>query len=133
HNQHALRAFEVHALDYLLKPFEYDRLRQSVQRAREQLARNDPAGYQERVFALLKDLKPGPTYRNRIEIREAGRILFLKPDEIDWVEAEGNYVRLHAGRRSHLVRETMHGLEAGLPNRQFARVNRSTLINLERV
>src|SRR4030095_3298695 len=90
-DKHAVRAFEVHALDYLLKPFEYDRLRQSVQRARAQLAQSSQEDYQTRLFGLLEDLQKTQPW-NRIAVRDAGRIVFVKPDEVDWIEAEGNYL-----------------------------------------
>jgi len=132
-DQHAIRAFEVHALDYLLKPFEYDRLRQAVRRARTELARGSSAACQARLLTLLEELRPGGQSWNRLAVRDAGRIVFIQPDEIDWIEAEGNYVRLHVGRNSHLLRETMSSTEARLASKRFLRVSRSTIVNLERV
>src|SRR5205814_4268739 len=96
-HQHAIRAFAVHALDYLLKPFEYDRLRQAVRHARAQLAQGPGGAGLTRLFSLLEELhNPGRSW-NRLAIRDAGRVVFVQPDEIDWIEAEGNYVRLHVG------------------------------------
>src|SRR5437588_11291548 len=111
YDQHAVRAFEVHALDYLLKPFEYDRLRQAVQRARTKISQRDPASEQTRLLALLESLQNKAQSWYRLVVREAGRMIFLKPDEIDWIEAEGNYVCLHAGTKSYLLRETMSAAE----------------------
>jgi two-component system, LytTR family, response regulator len=132
-DQHAIRAFEVHALDYLLKPFEYDRLRQAVRHARTQLAQGPATAGQTRLISLLEELHNRGQSWNRLAIRDAGRILFLQPDEIDWIEAEGNYVRLHVGKESHLLRETMNATEERLASKNFLRVNRSTIVNLERV
>jgi len=132
-DQHALRAFEVHALDYLLKPFEYDRLRQAVRRARTELAQGSATGCQARLLALLEELRARSRTWNRLAIRDGGRVVFLQPDEIDWIEAEGNYVRLHVGKESHLLRETMSSTEGRLVSKKFLRVSRSTIVNLERV
>jgi two-component system LytT family response regulator len=132
YNQHALRAFEVHALDYLLKPFEYDRLRLAVKRAREQLAHKADGDYQQRIATLIEDLEEKQQW-DRLPIRENGRIIFLKPEEIDWIAAEGNYVRVHAGKEHYLLRETMAQAETRLAQKKFLRVNRSALVNLERV
>lgn len=133
YDEHAVRAFEVHALDYLLKPFEYDRLRQSLQRARAKLTQRDGASEQTRLLSLLESLQSRSQSWDRIVVRETGRVTFLKPDEIDWVEAEGNYVCLHVGAKSYLLRETMADAEARLAARKFIRVSRSALVNLERI
>src|SRR5256885_3479723 len=87
YDQHAVRAFEIHALDYVLKPFEYDRLRQAVQRARKEMSEHDSASQQSRLVALLEDLQGRSQSWDRVVIREAGRVIFLKPDEIDWIDA----------------------------------------------
>jgi two-component system, LytTR family, response regulator len=133
YDQHAIRAFEVHALDYLLKPFEYDRLRQAVERARAQLSQGNGAAQQERLMTLLENLQRQAGSWDRIAVREAGRVIFLKPEEIDWIEAAGNYLRLHVGKKFHLLRETMNSAETRLREKKFLRVNRSVLVNLERV
>lgn len=133
YDEHAVRAFEVHALDYVLKPFEYDRLRQAVQRARAKLSQRDGVSEQTRLLSLLEDLQNKAQAWDRLVVREAGRITFLKPDEIDWIEAEGNYVCLHVGAKSYLLRESMNAAEARLEVRKFLRVSRSALVNLERV
>ena len=133
YDQHAVRAFEIHALDYLLKPFEYDRLRQSVQRARGELTKTGDAAHQQRLLALLEDLMDRSQNWDRLAVRDARRITFFKPEEIDWIEAEGNYLRLHAGKKSHLLRQTMQMAEARLASKKFLRISRSTLVNLERV
>jgi two-component system LytT family response regulator len=133
YDQHAVRAFEIHALDYLLKPFEYDRLRRSVQRARAELEKAGEAAHQPRLVALLEDLMDRSQNWDRLAVRDARRVTFFKPEEIDWIEAEGNYLRLHAGKKSHLLRQTMQTAEARLASKKFLRISRSTLVNLERV
>jgi len=133
YEEHAVRAFEVHALDYLLKPFEYDRLHEAVRRARGKMSESDRPAEQARLLALLEELQPKAQSWNRVVVREAGRMTFLKPDEIDWIEAEGNYLQLHAGSKTYLLRETMNAAEERLASKKFLRVSRSTLVNLERI
>ena len=133
YDQFALRAFEVHALDYLLKPFDSARFKKTLERARERIQREPSADLSRRVSELLADLKPGPKQQNRLAVKTGGKVLFLKLDEIDWVEAADNYVSLHVGTESHLHRETMAALEATLPADKFMRISRSTIVNLERI
>jgi len=124
HDQYAVKAFEVHALDYLLKPFDSERFENALRRAKRQLE----GGLSDRLAALLRN-----TQRQRLVIKNAGRITFLRVDEIDWIEAEGNYVRLHTGSESHLLRETMNGIEARLDARQFMRIHRSRIVNIDSI
>jgi two-component system, LytTR family, response regulator len=133
YDKHAVRAFEVHALDYLLKPFEYDRLGHAVQRARTELGQRDATARQTRLLALLEDIQQRSENWDRLAVRDSRRITFFKPEEIDWIEAEGNYLRLHVGRKSHLLRQTMNTAEVRLASKKFLRISRSTLVNLERV
>ena len=133
YDKHAVRAFEVHALDYLLKPFEYDRLRHAVQRARTELRQANESLQQTRLLALLEDIQQRSENWDRLAVRDSRRITFLKPEEIDWIETEGNYLRLHVGRKSHLLRQTMNTAETRLAQKKFLRISRSTLVNLERV
>ena len=133
YDRYALRAFEVHALDYLLKPFDRERFHRALARARTQIERDRRGTLDARLLALLEDLRPGRKRLERLVVKDGGRVFFLRAEEIDWVEAQGNYARLHIGRETHLVRETMARLEAGLDPKQFARIHRSTIVNLERV
>ena len=133
YDKYALRAFDVHALDYLLKPFNRDRFRRALVRARAQLEHHKPGQLDERLITLLEDLKAEHKYLDRLVVRSVGRVFFLKTDEIDWIEAAGNYVRLHVGREGHLLRETMSHLEAKLNPDKFLRIHRSTLINIDRI
>jgi len=133
YDKYALRAFDVNALDYLLKPFDRQRFREALDRARAHIRRAQAGDLHSRLLALLGDVRPQNQWRERLVVREGGRIFFLRADEIDWVEAAGNYLRLHAGKRSHLLRATMASLEAQLDPARFARVHRSALVNLDRV
>ena len=133
HDEHALRAFQVHALDYLLKPFDGARLRGSLQRVREQLRSAAPHVFQRRLLAMLADLKPRAGPATRIVIRSGGRLSFLKADEIDWIEGAGVYATLHVGRTSCLYRAALSELAERLDPRRFVRVHRSAIVNLESV
>lgn len=133
YDQYALQAFEVHAIDYLLKPFDRARFQKSLDHAREQLCRSKNSRVNQRLAELLEDLKPGYKKPGRLVFKEDGRIVFVCVETIDWLEADGNYIRLHAGDETHYFRETMSGLESQLPADTFARINRSTMVNLDRV
>jgi two-component system LytT family response regulator len=133
YDQHALRAFEVHALDYLLKPFANKRFKETLQRAKEHLARSHNGLLTDQLQSLLSDLNGGREHLERLVIRSAGRVFFVKVDEIDWIEASGNYVTLHVGRNTHLLRQTMNGIEEQLDKQKFVRIHRSTLVNIERI
>lgn len=133
YDKYALEAFEVHALDYLLKPFTRQRFVKALERAKSRLRQTSGESMTGRLAALLEDLRPGEKYLERVVIKEAGRLSFLGVEEIDWVEAEDMYVRLHVGGKSHLIRGTMGGLEARLDPSRFLRIHRSTIINVTRV
>jgi two-component system LytT family response regulator len=141
YDQYAVRAFECHALDYLLKPFDDERFEKTLEWARTQIERDQMQQFGQRMMALLEDY-PGrrlaasestPRRLSQLMIKSGGRVLFVKTDEIDWIEAEGCYARLHTGRQSHLLRETMNALEAQLDPRAFLRIHRSTIINRDRI
>jgi two-component system LytT family response regulator len=133
YDQYALRAFDVHALDYLLKPFDRERFIRALQRARIQIRQSKSEDLSERLRALLAEVRPENKYLQRLVVKSAGRIFFLKAEEIDWIEAAANYVRLHTGRESHLLRETLKGLEARLDPGKFLRLSRSALVNVDRI
>jgi two-component system, LytTR family, response regulator len=134
HDQFALRAFEVHALDYLLKPFDAERLQISLKRARAWLERRGSDDLGSRLTAMLMDLRGGAgKTQDRLAVKSSGRVVLLKHEEIDWIEASDNYVNLHVGKESHLLRETMNSLEQRLPADRFLRISRSTIVNLDRV
>jgi two-component system LytT family response regulator len=133
YDEYALQAFEVHALDYLLKPFGKDRFQQTLRHAREALERRRAGDLGRRLLALVHDIKPEPQRVERLVVKSGGRVFFLRTDEIDWIEAAGNYVRLHLGTESHLFRETMNRMESRLDTRRFARIHRSRIVNTERI
>jgi len=132
-DQYALRAFEVHALDYLLKPFDRERFEQALTRARQQLDRRGNGDLERRLLELVQDLKPAAHRLERFVIKSGGRVFFVRADEIDWIEAAGNYVKLHVGEETHLFRETMNALEAQLDADTFFRIHRSHIVNIERI
>ena len=147
-DRYAIRAFEVHALDYVLKPFTPERLREAVRRAAARAQGRREAD--TRLLALLEDMERAQrTLRHalpaapraeapdeparRIPVKTGDRTIFVPVERVDWLEAEGNYVRLHAGKERHLIRATMAAMEAQLDRRRFVRIHRSTIVNLERV
>jgi two-component system LytT family response regulator len=132
-DKYALKAFDVHALDYLLKPFDRDRFLQALARARQQLERPSNSDLRSRLLALVRDLEPAPQRLERFVIKSGGRVFFVRADEIDWIEAAGNYVKLHVGTETHLLRETMNAVEAQLPRETFYRIHRCHIVNIERV
>jgi two-component system LytT family response regulator len=132
YDQFALRAFEVHALDYILKPFEAERLRKTVNRAKQQLAGRTP-GAADKVGGLLEEMRTQSKYPRRLAVRSDGRTVFLPVGDIDYVEAAGNYLRIQAGTESHMIRERLTQLEARLDPDLFARIHRSTIVNVDRI
>jgi two-component system, LytTR family, response regulator len=132
YDQYAVRAFDVHALDYLLKPVDEERFKRSVSRAKEML--RSESEWTQKVGGLLQDLESKQSqYLERLIIKEDGRIFFIKTSEIDWIEAKGNYALIHSGRKSYLVREAMNSLENQLNPERFFRIHRSTIVNIERI
>lgn len=144
YDEHALRAFEVNAVDYLLKPYDDARFGAALRRAKEEVRRRRADGVNARLTQLLDYLQnngggaapalgreEGAT--DRILIKSAGEIFFLKAAEIDWIEAEGDYMKFHVNGRAHLMRETMARLEARLDPKRFMRIHRSTIVNIDRL
>jgi two-component system LytT family response regulator len=143
-DSYALKAFEFHALDYLLKPFDDARFEKALARAKQQVEQREIKDLSQRLISLLEDRESlreqthtaagaATKYQTRFLIKSAGRVSFLKADEIDWIGAEDYYVKLHAGRKSHLLRETMNEMESKLDPERFVRVHRSSIVNLDRV
>ena len=135
HDDHALRAFEIHALDFLLKPFDSVRFEKTLSRARRHL-RQSRESVDARLLALLEDLRTerrGQRHSDRLIVKSGGRVFFLRTEEIDWVEAAGNYVRLHARNEAHLLRESMKNMESRLDPNTFVRIHRSAIVNIDRV
>jgi two-component system LytT family response regulator len=133
YDQYALKAFEVHAVDYLLKPFDRRRFQEAIQRARGEIQRRETGEINKRLLALIDNLKPEKRFVERLVVKSSGRVFFLKTEEIDWIDSAGNYVRLHVGGESYLLRETMGSLETKLDPQRFLRIHRSTIVNIERI
>ncbi|MBL9128847.1 MAG: response regulator [Verrucomicrobiales bacterium] len=133
-DEFAVKAFEFHAFDYLLKPFDKDRLKSAVARIRETLApkATPTTDLSDRLTALLETIQSG-TGPDRIAVKLDGRVIFLRPTDIDWIEAQDNYVKLHVGREAHLVRDTISNFETRLDGKRFIRIARSTIVNIDRV
>lgn len=132
-DRHALKAFDAHALDYLLKPFDEDRFREALSRAKSAIRAARAADLEERMRALLAERDAADRPLDRLVVKESGRLVFVRVDEVDWIEADGNYVRLHCGAASHMLREALGALESRLDPNRFVRIHRSTVVNLDRI
>jgi two-component system LytT family response regulator len=142
-DQYALRAFDFHATDYLLKPFDDDRFRDAVSRAKQSVRAGQLGRLSEELRALLDGVMPGAAaprtaapggpYLKRLVIKSGGRVTLLNVRDIDWIEAEGDYVKIHVAKAWHLLRETMKRLEAQFDPARFVRIHRSTIVNVERI
>ena len=132
-DQHALAAFDAHAVDYVLKPFKAARFQEALQRAREMLAGRGSQEAINRLLKLVEERQQESPKLTRIPVKTEDRTLFVKVGEVDWIDADGNYAVLHVGKASYMVRETMTFLEANLPTGMFLRVSRSAIVNLERI
>lgn len=135
HDQHAVQAFEVQALDFLLKPVTQARLLAAVHRARQHLLSRDTAALNQQLSEWLNSAGAGqkPAYLNRIAVKNGSQTVFVKIEEIDYIESAANYAVLQAGGQNHILRETITNLETKLPPKLFQRISRSIIVNLERV
>jgi two-component system LytT family response regulator len=142
HDEFAIQAFDVHALDYLLKPFDDERFYQALNRARTHMHDHDASALRHRLRDFLReangDLGPQPSDRERrqltrIVVKDGDRILFLKVDDVDWIEAADYYAKIHVAGSTYMIRETLANLEAQLDPERFVRIHRSTIVNLDRV
>lgn len=133
-DQHAVRAFDAQAIDYVLKPVDPERFRRALQRARSHLAPPDD-GFVRRVSAALKQIDRGelPQYPSRLAIRSEGRVRLLDVADVDRIAAAGNYAEVHAGGKPHLLRETMASLEARLDPHRFVRISRAAIVAIDRI
>jgi len=132
-DEYAVRAFEARALDYLLKPVDPERFRRTMERVHARSRERGAGAIDDDLRRLLADVAGRVPYPERIAVKVGSRTRFLRVSEIDWMEAEGNYIRLHVGDRSHLLRETMGAMEARLDPARFVRIHRSTFVNVDRV
>ncbi|MEM9530303.1 MAG: LytTR family transcriptional regulator DNA-binding domain-containing protein [Pseudomonadota bacterium] len=133
YEEYALEAFRVHALDYLLKPLDPERFRDSLERARTELGKSSLAGQASKLRALLNGDALADDGRDRLVVRSNGHVYFLRPEHIIWVMANGDYVTLYADEKEHLVRDTMSRMEKRLRPQGFRRIHRSAIVNLEHI
>ena len=133
YEQYAIRAFELHALDYLLKPFDQARFRDALKHVKEQLVARQNDDTRRQINALLENMKTRPEYLERLIIKADGRISFLNTRDVDWIEADDKYVHLHINKTAHMVRQTLSALESQLDPRKFLRVHRSAIVNVDRI
>ena len=135
-DEHAVRAFEANALDYLHKPFSAERFQTALERVRLRLREHEAGRHRDRLLSLLDDHagdRGRVGYRDRIVIKTGSQLVFLDPEDVDWIEAEGVYVRLQVGEKSYLLRDSLRNVEQRLDPRRFLRIHRSTVLNLDRV
>lgn len=130
-DHYAVRAFDVYAIDYVLKPFDDDRMAKAIARATDLIRLRQNNDLSQQLRALIEDLKNKPRYAERLAVRSGERTILLPVEQIEWIEANENYVHLHAAKRSHMTRTTMRGLEALLDPRRFVRVSRSAIVNVQ--
>jgi len=133
HDRFALRAFEVHAVDYLLKPFDRERFQMALIRALEQVRNREGNALARKLSDLLADLKGGSKTPERLAVKSGGRVLFVNQSDIDWLESAHNYVEIHVGKQSHLLRQTLEAVEARLAPGRFVRISRSVIVNTDRI
>ncbi len=145
YDRYAVQAFEANAFDYLLKPYSDERFYEALQRARERIVASRLRSYGDRLMNLLQEYRNPPEppaahepvsepgFPARLVLKTGNRLIFLDEGDVDWVEAEGVYVRVHAGQKSHLLRESLSNVEQRLSPRRFVRIHRSTLVNVARI
>ena len=133
HDQHAIRAFEINALDYLLKPVTEERFRIAFERAKRKISGAPPDSPTRQIAAMLDAIANPRRYLTRLAIRAGERTIFLAIEEVDWIEAAQNYVRVHAGQGTHMLHVPMNTIEASLDPERFVRIHRSSIVNFERI
>jgi two-component system LytT family response regulator len=133
YDKYALQAFEVNAVDYLLKPFDTERFQRAFHRAKAQLQKQNVDAVNQQLQTLLDSIQGARKYLERLVVKSSGRIFFLQVSEIDWIEAADNYVSLRTGRESHLIRQTLSGLETKLDPQNFVRFRHSAIVNVRRI
>jgi two-component system LytT family response regulator len=133
HDGHAIRAFEIHALDFLLKPYDQARLEKALDRARGALTATRTPALDPRLVSFLEQLHDERKYSERLIVKSSGRVFFVRSEDIDWVEASGNYVKIHTKSDAHLLRESMKNMEGKLDPRVFVRIHRSAIVNIDRI
>jgi two-component system LytT family response regulator len=133
HDKYAIHAFEVNAIDYLLKPVTEERFARTLERVKARLAGSPADGTSRQILSLLETIASPRRYLKRLAVRSAGKTIFVDIDEVDWIEAAENYVHLHAGTAGHLLHMTMNNLEKSLDPETFMRIHRSLIVNIRRI
>lgn len=133
YDKYAIRAFDVHALDYLLKPFDKQRFLAALERTREQMELKKRGQRDDRLSGLLDELRAAAKYRARLAVVSSGKTTLIHVEHIDWIEAAGNYASLHVGRDVYSLRETISGLARQLDPERFLRIHRSFIVNIDRI
>ena len=133
YDSHAVKAFEAHALDYLLKPFDQERLHQALDRARAELLKAKDREAAQNILRYLSETGNQVALNRRLIVKSGGRIVFLSFDEIDWVEAAANYVRIHVGKQAYLLRKGIGEIAERLDPAQFIRIHRSAMVNVQKI
>ena len=132
-DRYALKAFEAHAVDYLMKPFSSERLHDAVERARADIDRSSSRELKAALHTMLEDIQRERAYPEWLLIKKDDRSVFLRVADIDWIESSRNNVRLHVGKEVYIFHETTTGIESKLDPKQFFRIHRSTIVNIERI
>lgn len=133
YDEYAIRAFDVHALDYLLKPFDQTRFEKTLVRAKSEVVLRNNTNVNPKLLSMLEHIESHKKHPDRILVKSSGRVFFLKYDEVDWVESSGNYVKLHVGQEGHVLRETMAEMERKLSQERFVRIHRTAIVNVDRI
>lgn len=132
YDQHALRAFDVHAVDYLTKPFDRKRFAEAIDHAKV-FMKGAKEPDTARIISMLQEIRTGATYLERFAIKNGEKVFFVRAEDVDAIEAQGNYVRLSLGNSSHLLRDTLNNIESQISPRMFVRIHRRTIVNIDRV
>ena len=133
YDAYAVRAFSVHAVDYILKPVEPERFASALEHAKKIIASREHAPNEARILALLAEIRRPPQTSGRIAVKLPGRIYFVETGKIDWIEAAGDYCVIHAEGGKHMIRESLRSLESMLDDRQFLRIHRSVIVRVDRI
>ena len=133
HDEYAIKAFEYHALDYLLKPFDKERFVMTLKRVREHILLYNQGRTNTQLLHFIQESLPDHRYTEKVVVKDAGKIFFVKTKDIDWVESTGNYLKLHVGKTFHMIRETMTSFEKKINPQKFLRVHRSFLVNIDAI
>ncbi len=133
YDEYAIKAFEFHACDYLLKPFKRKRFEETLAWAKSELLHRDKTEWARRTCLLLESINAKPRYLDRLTVKDRGKVLFVNAGEVDWIEADDNYVKIHTGKASYLIRGTIRSIQKDLNPEHFIRIHRGAIINVDRI